>query len=155
MKPNIKVTIGLCVKNAAATVGQAVDSILNQDFPRELMELIVVDGCSDDGTLDIVKSRLKNSGIEARIFCESEGLGRARQIVVDNAQSDYIIWVDSDMILSKDFVSKQVMFMEKNPEVGIAKGKYGIQNGNNLVATLEDIEFAINVNEKRQNYHCI
>jgi len=143
MKHNIKVTIGLCVRNAEATIRQAIDSILNQDFPHELMELIVVDGCSEDKTLCIVKNRIKNSGIKSRVFCEKKGLGHARQIVVDNAQGDFIVWVDADMILRRDFVKKQVLFMERNPKVGIAKGKYGMQKGNNLVATLEDIEFAL------------
>lgn len=143
MKPKIKVTIGLCVRNAEATIKQAIDSILNQDFPHELMELIVVDGCSEDKTLDIIKSKLENSYIKSRIFCEKKGLGYARQIVVDNAQGEYIIWVDSDMLLSRDFVKKQISLMEQNPRVGIAKGKYGIRKENNLVATLEDIEFAL------------
>lgn len=143
MKQNIKATIGLCVRNAEATIRQAVDSILNQDFPCELMELIVVDGCSEDRTLYVIKGKLTNSGIRSRIFCEKKGLGHARQIVVDNAQGEYIIWVDGDMLLSRDFVKEQFLFMERNHGVGIAKGKYGIQKGNNLVATLEDIEFAL------------
>jgi len=141
MKRKIKLTVGLCVKNAEATVGEAVDSILNQDFPHELMELIVVDGYSKDRTLDIIKNKLRDSKIKLRIFCEQKGLAYARQIVVDNAQGDYIIWVDADMILSRDFARKQVSFMENNPKVGIAKGRYEMLKGNSLVATLEDTEF--------------
>jgi len=144
MKRNIKVTIGLCVKNAEATVGQAIDSILMQDFPLELMEPIIVDGYSEDRTLDVIRSKLKGSKMEYRIFRERKGLGHARQVVVDNARGEFIVWVDADMILSKDFVRKQVSFMESHPKVGIAKGQYGIREGNNLIAMLEDIEFAIN-----------
>jgi len=129
---NIKVTLGLCVRNAEATVGQATDSILNQDFPREHMELIVVDGYSEDGTLDVIKSKLRGSGVRY-----------ARQIVADSAQGKFIAWVDADMILPKDFVERQVSFMERNPKVGIAKGKYGMRKESNLVAMFEDIEFAI------------
>lgn len=140
MEHNIKATIGLCVKNAEATIRQAIVSILNQDFPHELMELIVVDGCSKDRTLDIIRSEL-NSGMKSRIFREEKGLGHARQIVVDNAHGDFIVWVDADMILPRDFVKKQVLFMERNPKVGIAKGKYGMWKEQNLVALLEDIEF--------------
>ena len=143
MEKNIKVTIGLCAKNAEATVGYAIDSILNQDFPSEFMELIVVDGFSKDRTVDIIKSRLNGSGMKSRIFCENKGLGYARQMVVDAAQGKYIIWVDADMILPKDFVRKQFLFMERNPKVGIAKGKYGMWKEQNFVALLEDIEFAI------------
>jgi len=140
-KGRIKLTIGLCVKNAEATIEDALDSILNQSFPHELMELIVVDGFSKDRTLDIIKNKLKDSKIKTKIFRERKGLGHARQIVVDNAEGDYIIWVDADMILSRDFVEKQVSFMENNAKVGIAKGRYGMLKESSLVATLEDVEF--------------
>jgi len=150
MKHDVKVTVGICVRNAEATVGKAVESVLSQKFPRELMEIIVVDGCSEDGTLDIVKNRLGNCGIRCKIISEKEGLGRARQMVVDNARGMFIVWVDADMILSRDFLSKQVSFMEKSPKVGIAKGRYGILEDNNLVAILEDVEFALTFRYARE-----
>jgi len=143
MSGDIKLTIGICVKNAEATIGKTIESVINQDFPHELMEIIIVDGGSEDRTLEIIRNKLKSSGVKNKIFYEREGLGYARQIIVDNAQGEYIIWVDSDMMLPKDFVRKQVSYMEKNPEVAIAKGKYGICKGENLVARLEDIEFSL------------
>jgi len=113
-------------------------SIIVQNFPHEHMELIVVDGCSTDRTLSIVKDYLCKTDIRNKIFREKEGLGNARQIVVDNTSGDYIVWVDGDMVLlSPDFVRKQVEFMEQNPKVGIAKGKYALMPGSNLLATLE------------------
>jgi len=142
-----KVTIGICVKNNAQTISETIKSIIKQDFPRELIELIIVDGYSEDATLFIIKRQLKNSEIRFKIFHEKEGLGKARQIVVDNAEGEYIIWVDGDMILSRDFVKKHVEFMDSNPKVGVAKGKYGVLKGDehkNLVAFLEDLEFMLN-----------
>jgi glycosyltransferase involved in cell wall biosynthesis len=146
MKQVVKVTIGMCIKNSEATIKQAMESVLNQDFPHELMELLIVDGYSQDDTLEIVKECLRDKNIRVEIFREREGLGRARQIVVDNANGEYILWVDSDMILSKDFVKNQVEFMDNNPAVGIAKGKYGIiRNSENksMAAFLEDLEFIL------------
>ena len=137
MKSNVKVTVGMCVKDAEATVREAMESVIDQDFPHELMELIVVDGCGRDKTPLIVKDCLDKIDIRYRIFRENEGLGHARQIVVDNASGDYIVWVDGDMVFSKDFVRKQVEFMEQNPNVGIAKGKYELSPGPDLLATLE------------------
>jgi glycosyltransferase involved in cell wall biosynthesis len=137
------VTIGVCVKNCASTVQEAIESIIAQDYPHELMEIIIVDGYSNDETVRIIKGVLQNQDIKASIFYEKKGLGYARQIVVDNAVGDFIIWVDGDMILPKDFVRKQVEFMERNPDVGIAKGRYGIIKENTIVANLENIEFVM------------
>jgi len=143
MQCKIKVTIGLCVKNCGATVKEAIDSIIDQDFPHELMELIVVDGYSIDKTLSIIKKALLNTDIKIKIFHENKGLGVARQIVVNNAGGDYIIWVDGDMVLSRDHVRKQVEFMDQNPTLGIAGGKFERYPGENLIATLESIEWIV------------
>jgi glycosyltransferase involved in cell wall biosynthesis len=137
MKTIAKVTVGICVKNAEASIKEAIDSIINQDFPHEFMELIIVDGCSTDKTLSISKEWLEKKDLTYKIFKENKGLGKARQIVVDNASGDYIVWVDGDMVLSREFVRKQVEFMNHNPKVGIAKGKYELSSGPNLLATLE------------------
>ncbi|MEM2506522.1 MAG: glycosyltransferase [Candidatus Aenigmatarchaeota archaeon] len=143
MKNKIRVTIGMCVKNCEATINDAINSVLSQDFPHELMEIIVVDGFSKDKTLHIIKDKLAKSDIKYRIFKENIGLGAARQIVVENANGDYIIWVDGDIILSPSYVRRQVEFMDKNPHVGIAEGRYGIRREGSLVADLENVVAAV------------
>lgn len=137
------VTIGLCVKNAEQTIYQAIESILDQDFPHILMELIVVDGHSEDKTLKIIRDALSGKKIQYEVFFEDKGLGTARQIVVDNARGKYIVWVDGDMILNKDYVRTQVEFMERNPKVGVAGGKFKMLPNLNLVATVENIEWLV------------
>ncbi|MEM3823753.1 MAG: glycosyltransferase, partial [Candidatus Bathyarchaeia archaeon] len=143
MQRRPKVTIGFCVRNCEATVKEALVSIVNQDYPHELIEVIVVDGKSSDKTMQIVKEILGSSDIEAKFFIENKGLGFARQIVVDNATGDYILWVDGDMVLAQDHISKQVEFMENNPKVGIAGGRFQQYPGENLIATLESIEWVV------------
>jgi len=142
-REKVRVTIGLCVRNAENTVKDAIRSILRQGYSHTLMEIIIVDGNSKDKTLEIIKNELKNSDVESRIFTENKGLGYARELVVKNAKGKYIVWVDSDMILPKDFVKKQVEFMENNLNVGIAKGKYAFIEENSLVANLENAAFLV------------
>lgn len=155
MKP--KVTIGICVKNAETTIKEAIESILNQDFPPELMELIIVDGCSSDKTLSIVKDCLRGAKFRTKIFTEKGGLGWQRQIVVENAEGDYILWVDADMILPKDHIKRQVDFMEKNPKVGIAKGIESLKNVKGVLPTLEvlsrSVEKMVNHQSSKKNIY--
>lgn len=136
MKP--KVTIGVCVRNCEDYVREAIDSILRQDFPHELMELIFVDDGSEDSTLSIVQECVSMIDIPTKVFHTSwKGLGHARNMVAANAEGDFILWVDGDMVLSKDYVKILVGFMKRHPDVGIAKGKLALQPGGNLLATLE------------------
>lgn len=140
MKP--MVTMGICVRNCEAFVKEAVDSILDQDFPHELMEVIFVDDGSEDKTLSVILDCIPGMDIEAKVFHDEwRGLGWARNVIVENAGGDYIVWVDGDMILPRDHVRKQVEFMRQNPKVGIAKARYGAWHKENLVGFLENLAF--------------
>lgn len=139
-----KVTIGICVKNCEAYIKEAIESIINQDFPHELMEVIFVDDGSKDGTFSIISNSVSKMDMRVKIYRQEwRGLGPARNVVVNNADGDYIVWVDGDMILPKNHIRKQVEFMEQNSKVGIAKAKYGVPAKENLVSTLENIAFVV------------
>lgn len=138
------VTIGVCVRNCASTIREAIESIMKQDYPHELMEVIFVDDGSNDKTLSIIKEYTAKMDTNVKIFHhEWRGLGFSRNVVVNNASGKYIVWVDGDMILPKDHVRKQVEFMERNPKVGIAKARHGAVLNDNLIATLENIPFMV------------
>lgn len=147
----LKVTIGLCVKNCEKTVRGAVESIINQNFSHAHMELIIVDGRSKDGTMFIIKECLVKTDIKTRTYIdEGTGLGAARQIVLDNALGKYIVQLDGDIVTPRDYVRKQVEFMDRNPRVGMVRGEWKIQDGSSLVATLESMR-VIDIGKKNSN----
>ena len=43
------------IRNEADFIERAITSVLDSDYPAEKMEILVVDGMSDDGTRDIVR----------------------------------------------------------------------------------------------------
>jgi glycosyltransferase involved in cell wall biosynthesis len=135
MKPTV--TIGMCLRNCENTLPEAIKSILSQDFPHQKMQVIFVDDGSKDGTLKIVEVYVSIMDIPTKVFkTEWQGLGKARNLILDNADGEYITWVDADEILTKSYIRKQVEFMEKNHEVGITAGVLELVPGN-LVLNLE------------------
>lgn len=139
-----KVTIGVCVRNSAETLIEAIESIRDQDYPHELLEVIFVDDGSQDETSSVIDEY--SSSVNATtnvIHTKWSGLGHARNLVLSKASGHYIVWVDGDMVLSKDFVRQLVDHMERNPSVGVAKGKQDLQPGGNLLATLETYSRAV------------
>jgi len=136
----VKVSLGICVKNCEKTVGETITSIVNQDFPHKSMEAIVVNDGSTDGTLAVVTDLFSKTKIATRVYQGGgKGLGVVRQIVVDNAKGEYVVWVDDGLILPTDHVQKQVEFMDNNPKVGQARAKWGWYEKGGLLNSLENL----------------
>ncbi|MCW4018864.1 MAG: glycosyltransferase [Candidatus Bathyarchaeota archaeon] len=134
----MKVTVGLCLKNSGKTVQTALDSISRQDYPHEAMKLIIVDENERGDALPYLTEFTKKTDIKTVLYMvENKGLGASRQMVVDNAEGDYVVWVDDDFVLNKDFVCKHVEFMENNPLTGAALAKELRVTATTPVATFE------------------
>jgi glycosyltransferase involved in cell wall biosynthesis len=124
------VTIGVCVKNSERTLKEALESIISQKFPKELAQLIIVDGCSKDKTLPIIANMAAKTTMKLELYSDDHrGLAAARQIVVSKAIGKYLIFVDADVTVFDDFVKNHVKFMEQNLNVSVAFGKPMYQEG--------------------------
>lgn len=142
MKP--EVTIGLCLHNSENTIAKAIQSICDQDYPHEKMQVFFVDDGSTDQTLKMVQAYISKMDIQTKVFkTEWRGLGFARNLIVENADGKYIMWVDADEVLTPRYTRKQVDFMEKNADVGITAGIFGLVQGN-LVLNLELLPAIVN-----------
>jgi len=133
------VTVGVCVRNCEKSIESVIKSVVNQDFPKDKMEIIFVDDDSKDRTLEVIRESTSKVKVKARIYHQDwRGIAAARNIVVQKARGKYIIWVDGDMKLPPDHVRKQVEYMSSNPKVGVAKARYGFTESKKIVAILEN-----------------
>jgi glycosyltransferase involved in cell wall biosynthesis len=113
----------MCVRDREKIVGSALENLTKQDFPHERIEIILVDDGSKDHTIQVLFDYASKIDIKTKILqTKGQGLGFARNLIFQNADGDYIIWVDSDEILLENYVRKQVEFMRENPNVGITAG---------------------------------
>lgn len=141
MTEPIVVTIGICSRNSKNTIGNTIESVLSQDFAKDKMEIIFVDD-SNDETPSIIRNYISKNVIECHLFDGiMGGLSKARNAVVNNAKGDYIVWVDSDMVLPSDHVRKQVDFMELHPDVAIAAARFCGLPEKNLLVNLQNLEW--------------
>jgi len=99
MKP---VDVVILTKNSERLLRKCIDSVY-RNVP--VNRLIVVDGYSDDGTIQIVKDFQEKHGNV--IFVQDEGTrGSARQKAMNEVKSDWFMFVDSDVILSENWFAK-------------------------------------------------
>ncbi len=135
---NTLVTIGICGRNCERTISQAIISALRQDYDHKYLEIILVDDGSQDRSLELMKSLVAKTDIQTKIFSGKwQGIGKSRNTVIYNATGKYIIWLDSDEVLERDFVTKQVSVMERNPKSGIATANLRLDLEENSVLLLE------------------
>ena len=120
-KPLISVTIS--TYNSGATIEEVLNSLLIQDYPLKLIEVIVVDDHSVDNTTDKVRKfmeRYHDKFYDFKLVIHERNLGvsKARNDGIKLARGEYIMILDSDVVLPPNAISKMVSFMESNPSVG-------------------------------------
>lgn len=96
-----EVTIGIPVYKAVDFIENTMKSALCQTYPN--IEILVVDDCGDDGSMDIV-NRLKathSRGNDIHILSNScnIGVGGSRNRILDEAHGDYLFFLDSDDLI--------------------------------------------------------
>lgn len=99
--------------NHARFIGQAIDSCLEQTFPAEHLEIIVVDDGSTDNSRDIVKSY----GDKVKLIEKSNGgQSSAFNVGFAEAQGKYCVLLDSDDYCLPERVERVVEEFEKYPD---------------------------------------
>lgn len=101
---NYKISVIIPVYNAQDDLNQSIDSIINQTFGFENIELILVDDASTDNSNDIIKNYQKMyDNIKLIELTQNSGLpGRPRSVGIDYATSQYIVFLDSDDYYTND-----------------------------------------------------
>ena len=102
---NFKVSVIVPVYNSCEYIGSTLDSIINQDFSS--FELIVIDDGSTDNSLEIIKEKLSKSTISYEIIHqENAGVSCARNVGIEKASGDYLVFVDSDDYITGNHLSE-------------------------------------------------
>jgi glycosyltransferase involved in cell wall biosynthesis len=131
------VTVGICVRNGENMLPTALDSILAQTYPQSQIQIIIVDDGSTDSTPQIINRYAQLLGDRVKTYKSTwRGLGYARNLIVNKADGEYLLFVDADEILTPKYIEKQVQAMENNPNLGITAGVFRTLP-NNLILNLE------------------
>ena len=109
--------------NAAPYIGGLLDGFVSQSFAN--WEVIIVDDCSTDGTVNIVQGYTQ---IDLRIKLYSrdrlpKGAQTCRNIGISKAIGRYVSIIDADDFVDPCFVEQRVNFMLDHPDVDYATFK--------------------------------
>lgn len=121
------VSIIIPTKNNGDTIEKCLSSIKNLDYPKEKIEVIIVDGHSSDDTVEIAKKY----GCKV-IFENKRTISYARDLGVKYAGSEFIAFTDADCVVDRNWIRELI----KHFDSGIA----GVGGPN--ITPEDDTEFA-------------
>ena len=114
-KDNPLVSVIMTVYNCAEYIGDAIESVLIQNYPK--FELIIINDGSTDSTKEVI-SRYEDQRIRY-FYQENAGMSNALNHAVRQARGQYIMPLDADDMMTADFIAAHLAEFEKHPDVDL------------------------------------
>jgi glycosyltransferase involved in cell wall biosynthesis len=114
MKSKPLVSVIIPTYNYAGLISQAIDSVLESEFPVDQLEIIVV----DDGSTDDTADRVKVYGDQVTyIYQANLGKAEGTRVAIGQAQGKYIFNLDADDFFLPHKIRQVVDIFESDPEI--------------------------------------
>ncbi|TRZ83059.1 glycosyltransferase family 2 protein [bacterium] len=109
------ISVIMPVRNEENFIKSCVEKILSQSYPLNKIEVLVIDGMSEDKTRTKIEELIKtNSGTNIKIFDNhKKARSSALNIGIRNAKGEIVIRIDARTIISKDYIRKCVITLLK------------------------------------------
>jgi len=99
------------VKDEEQNVGECLRQLLEQTYPRDRLEILIVDGMSRDGTRELVRTIMASEDGPSRVrLLDNPKVQRAAglNVGIRQAKGDILLRLDARTRISRDYVSKCV-----------------------------------------------
>ncbi|AFY60489.1 glycosyltransferase family 2 protein [Synechococcus sp. PCC 6312] len=120
----LKISIVTVCYNAEKTIERTIQSVINQKDAK--IEYLIIDGASQDKTLDIIQSY--QSGIGIVVSEPDRGLYHAMNKGIAKASGDYVYFLNADDYLVNELVIQSVTnFLIKHPDIDVVYGNLQVR----------------------------
>ena len=109
----------IVVRNEREYIEKSLMSLINQDYPKERYEIIIVDGQSTDDTVAVARklfSTFMDHGVKINfqiIDNQKKILSSGWNLAIKAAQGEYVVRIDAHSYVGTNFISKSVEVMNK------------------------------------------
>ena len=130
--------------NEEDAVANSIRSLLAVDYPREKLEIVVVNDGSTDGTLrEICSVADQNRAVRVIGFMENRGKRAAMAAGIRATKAAVVAFVDSDSSLERDAMRKIVRGFA-DPRVGAIAGHAEVQNAReSLITRMQAVRYFV------------
>ena len=139
------VSIVMPCYNEADSIGEAIESLLALDYPKDKLEIIVVDDQSKDNSADVVRKYCKKYK-NVKLIINSRNSGGAAEptnLGVKSAKYDYIAVADADSMPKQDALRKMIGFLQNDSSVGAVTCSVLVKNPENNLQRMQAVEYSV------------
>ena len=107
------VSIIIPCRNEERFIGECLDSIVASDYPKDRLEVLGVDGMSDDKTPEILEEYARQFSFIRVVANPKRSRSHALNLGVENSRGEFIFRVDGHSALESNYVSQCLRYMEE------------------------------------------
>ena len=103
-----RITVYLPVRNEETNISRKIDEVISMDYPKEKLEILVIDSDSEDGTSELARQKLSEveNGVKWRVIdIATVGKSKSVNIALEIIETDYFVMMDADAYSPKDSLS--------------------------------------------------
>ena len=133
---NNKIIVSIIVpcRNEEKFIAKCLDSIIQQDYPQNKMEILVVDGMSNDKTRKIIKKYIKNYSFIKLLDNPKTIKPVALNMGIKTARGKIIIRMDAHAIYDKNYVLKCIKYLDKYKADNVGGIRKTLSGKNSIIA---------------------
>ena len=113
------VSVVLANWNGGRYIGRCLDALMAQT--RAVHEIVVVDNGSVDGSAEVIAKKYPDVTLLRRPL--NEGTGRAWNLAIERSSGDYVLILNTDVFLDRDFLRAACRAMGQADDVGLVAAR--------------------------------
>jgi len=118
------ISIIIPVRNFERTLDKTFEYLMQAEYPRDRMEIVIADGGSSDGTVPLIKKYQQQYPFIKLVEipnCPSPGYARNRAL--EEVKGEFLLFTDGDCAPCKNWIYELLKHFQRDEKIGIVGGE--------------------------------
>jgi biofilm PGA synthesis N-glycosyltransferase PgaC len=132
--------------NEEEHIGEGIEGLLDLDWPKDNLEIIIVDDASKDGSVEVIEKYVKKYPSLVRLIKHSKNSGCAagpKNTGTLAAKYNYVVTADGDSKPDRDALRKMIGYMQDDGNVAAVTCAVMAKTPKTFIQKVQSIEYAI------------
>ncbi len=142
------VTITVPCWNEETTIQKTVESLINLNYPKDKLKILLIDDGSTDNTLEVLKKYSHHENIEV-IHKENGGKHSVLNLGLEISDADFFGCLDADSIVDPEALVRIMSSFEEDPEAMAVVPSVNVTGAKNVIQNAQQAEYQMGVFMKK------